>query len=131
MMKKKLLAAVAALLAAVLLCLPLAACDDTVETIVGKWESPDGYTLVLTEDTLALTNDKHENALPSEELPYRWSGDVLMVVIDGQTFPVFTTYLSEDTLKLTYVPALDDGEKPVSITLTRVKESSGLLSSCS
>lgn len=123
--KIKLLCAVVA----IMLVVAFAGCGNEVETIVGTWESPDGYTLVLTEDSLSLTNYDHENALSYESIPYYWTGKTLNVTVEGQTFAVFETYLSEDTLKLTYLPALDDSEKPKSITLTRVKES-GMLSSC-
>jgi len=130
MMKRSKTAALAATL--LLLLALLTGCgSDTIETVVGTWESPDGYTLELTEDMLTLTNDSHENALACEQLPYRWTGDTLSVTVEEQEYPVFETYLSEDSLKLTYLPALDNSEKPASITLTRVKEDDGgLLSSC-
>lgn len=129
MKKTKITALAAALL--LLLALLTGCGSDTVETVVGTWESPDGYTLELTEDMLTLTNDSHENALAYEALPYEWTGNTLAVTIEEQTYPVFETYLSEDTLKLTYLSALDDSEKPASITLTRVKEDDGgLLASC-
>ena len=122
-MKKAIRAAAAALMI-VLALTGLCGCgSDAVETIEGTWKSNDGYTLILENGTLTLLNDSGENALLYDSLDYKWVGDVLYVDIEGQSYGVFTTYLKEDTLKLTYdayTVGLSEDEA-TSITLTRTK----------
>ena len=96
--------------------------DETIETVVGKWQSTDGYTLVLTDSTLALSDNNGENCLPYDSLDYDWSNDRLYIDLEGSTYGVFETDLNEDTLKLTYIAetmGVSDSDV-TTITLTRI-----------
>ena len=95
-----------------------------IETVRGVWRSNDGYTLTLTEDTLALTDGSGENCLPYDCLNYVWTKDRLYVSIEGQQYGVFDVYLNEDAMSLTYVAeTLNISDSDVcTINLTRSKK---------
>lgn len=121
--KKALLRAAAVTASAAMMMLSLAGCgDETIETVVGKWQSTDGYTLVLTDTTLSLTDNNGENCLPYDSLDYDWNNDRLYIDLEGSTYGIFETDLNEDTLKLTYIAeTLGVSDSDVTtITLTRI-----------
>ena len=121
--KKALLRAAAVTASAAMMMLSLAGCgDETIETVVGKWQSTDGYTLVLTDTTLSLTDSNGENCLPYDSLDYDWNSDRLYIDLEGSTYGIFETDLNEDTLKLTYIAeTLGVSDSDVTtITLTRI-----------
>ncbi len=93
------------IIAAVVICLfMLTGCSKQIETITGTWASPDGYTMTLTESTMTLTGEQGESSIAYDSLPYRWADNVLYVTVGDIEYPMFTTYLSENDLQMTYIP---------------------------
>ena len=120
-------AALLLIAAAMLFCLSGCGRDKhnaEIETVRGVWRSNDGYTLTLTEDTLALEDNNGTNCLPYDCLNYVWSHDKLYVSIEGQQYEMFDVYLKEDSMSLTYIAktmGISDSDV-TTINLTRIKK---------
>lgn len=101
-MKKAMLRITAALFAALIILASFGGCGDTVETVVGGWESADGSSMVISEKTLSITDGDKNLLLPEKEAAYEWRSDCFYIELGGVMVKVFNVDLTGDTLTLTY-----------------------------